>query len=62
MLRLKHERNIAMLWIEYDMEMVMDLADSMVVLDYGQVIAAGSPESVSSDDRVITAFLGVPAE
>lgn len=45
--------------IEHDMGVVMDLADRVVVLDYGKLLADGTPEEVQSNQAVIDAYLGV---
>ena len=46
--------------IEHDMAVVMDLADRVVVLDYGKMLADGTPSEVQSNQAVIDAYLGVP--
>lgn len=58
LLRIHHEIAATILWVEHDMQMVTDLADKIVVLDYGHVIAEGDPEVVRNDPRVVEAFLG----
>ena len=57
-LRIKHELGIAMVWVEHDMQMVADLADRICVLNYGKMLAEGTPDAVLKDARVIEAYLG----
>jgi branched-chain amino acid transport system ATP-binding protein len=61
LLRMRHELGLAILWVEHDMQMVADLADRVVVLNYGEVIAEGSPEAICRDPRVAEAYLGADA-
>jgi branched-chain amino acid transport system ATP-binding protein len=58
LLRIKHELGTTMLWIEHDIELVGDLAEHVVVLDFGQKIAEGRAESVLRDQKVAEAYLG----
>jgi branched-chain amino acid transport system ATP-binding protein len=57
-LRIKHELRMTMIWIEHDMQMIIDLADRIHVLDYGRTIAAGVPDVVMADPDVLAAYLG----
>ncbi len=52
------ERGITVILVEHDMGVVMDISDHVVVLNFGEVIARGSPAEVSSHPEVIRAYLG----
>jgi branched-chain amino acid transport system ATP-binding protein len=57
---LRAERGMTVLFVEHDMDVVMDISDEVVVMAEGRVIARGRPEQVRADQRVIDAYLGAP--
>jgi branched-chain amino acid transport system ATP-binding protein len=57
-LDVNEEKGIAIVLVEHDMDIVMDISDRIVVFDFGQKIAEGTPEEIKRDPRVIRAYLG----
>jgi branched-chain amino acid transport system ATP-binding protein len=53
---------LAVLLVEHHMDLVMDVCDRVVVLDFGRCIAAGTPDEVQADQGVLDAYLGVEAD
>jgi branched-chain amino acid transport system ATP-binding protein len=56
------DRGTTVILVEHDMDLVMKVSDEILVLNYGQKIAEGSPEEVKNDRSVIDAYLGEDIE
>jgi branched-chain amino acid transport system ATP-binding protein len=57
-LRSLPSHGVSVLLVDHDMELVLGVCDRILVLDFGKVIATGTPEEIRKNDRVIEAYLG----
>jgi branched-chain amino acid transport system ATP-binding protein len=57
-LDIRDELGLPMVMVEHDMGLVMDLADRIMVIDFGRQIRTGKPQEVAADPDVVRAYLG----
>jgi branched-chain amino acid transport system ATP-binding protein len=60
-LRALPDAGVTVLLVDHDMSLVLSVCDEVVVLDFGRVIARGTPAQIRADDTVISAYLGTHA-
>jgi branched-chain amino acid transport system ATP-binding protein len=60
--KLWQSRNMTVVFIEHDMDMVFSISQKIRVLHYGEIIAEGPPEEISHNRAVIEAYLGEEVE
>ena len=56
--RIKKQFNLTILIIEHHMNLIMDISDRIYVVDFGRLIAQGTPDEIQNNDAVIAAYLG----
>ena len=57
-IRITRERGVTVVLVEHNMELVMNVADRVLVMDYGQHLFEGAPEEVQKNEAVLAAYLG----
>lgn len=59
--KVRQEKDLTILLVEHDMNLVMNICEQIAVLDYGRKIAEGNPNDIKSNEQVIMSYLGVEA-
>ncbi|MDO4345456.1 MAG: ABC transporter ATP-binding protein [Eubacteriales bacterium] len=57
--QIRQDYHLSVFMIEHHMDLVMEISDRIYVLDFGRLIAQGTPDEIQNNDRVIEAYLGV---
>jgi len=60
--RIREQYRLTIILVEHNMPLVMQLCERLQVLNYGQIIAEGTPEQVRADPRVVESYLGQVSE
>src|SRR5207245_3196290 len=58
LLRIREQTGATLLVIEHDVPLLLSIADRLIALDLGEIVAPGSPDAVVRDDRVVNSYLG----